>query len=374
MPVTELDALTNNGDSAPPATFAVSAGSNRRAFVAVANGSGFDASPATAATLGGQSMDVVATADDPASTWDVAVTLFALNESQIAAMSGSDLSITGVAEDDRSVVWLWSVEGARQDSIGTVATDTVSAASGSVSLSRAGDSRTYAFSAHDAAGTVTTANPSTVTGSNTNYTMVGGGQADTENVSDFTFSVSPETSRQWATVLVNIEPADTTPEIRKSSTFDIETTLSGTVTSATLNGNAITVDSQTGTTVTLTDSDGSITTSGEYDLVLTDDSADPDETIVVQVNVVGVAPSSNPLQKDGAALASLSNVQIRIANGANLNGVQRYYTAIGTTDASGNLGNIDLSDTAADVDDSVLLQILTAAGDSITAPEIVELI
>ena len=164
------------------------------------------------------------------------------------------------------------------------------------------------------------------------------------------------------------------PTFRKSGTFTVETTLSGTVTSATLNGQAITVDSHVGTTVTLTDSDGSITTSGEYDLVLTDDSADPDETITVQVNVYGVTPSDNPVQKDGAALASLTGVEIRISAGATLAGSQLFYTATATTDASGNLGNIDLSATAAADTDPVLLSIRTAAGDSIIAAETVELI
>ncbi|MDX1560678.1 MAG: hypothetical protein R3193_17360, partial [Marinobacter sp.] len=150
-----------------------------------------------------------------------------------------------------------------------------------------------------------------------------------------------------------------TPTVRKGSQFDVETTLSGTVTAATLNGNAITVDSQAGTTVTLTDSGSAVTTSGEYNLVLTDDSADPDETIVVQVNVYGVAPSNNPLQKDGSALASLTGVQLRVTAGANLNGSELYYSGTGTTDASGNLGNIDLSSTAAADTDPVLLHMRT---------------
>ena len=164
------------------------------------------------------------------------------------------------------------------------------------------------------------------------------------------------------------------PTLRKGSQFTAETTLSGTVTAATLNGQAITVDSQVGTTVTLTDSDGSITTSGEYPLVLTDDSADPDETITVQVNVYGVAPANNPVQKDGAALASLTNVELRVSSGATLAGSQLYYSGTGTTDASGNLGNIDLSSTAAADTDPVLLSIRTAAGDSIITAETVGLI
>lgn len=166
----------------------------------------------------------------------------------------------------------------------------------------------------------------------------------------------------------------TLPTLRKSSTFDIETELSGTVTDATLDGNAITVDSQDGTTVTLTDSDGSITTSGEYDLVLTDDSADPDETITVQVDVYGVVPSDNPWQKDGSALTDLTDVQYRVVAGADLNGNELFYTATGATDASGNIPTFDVSDSAAEVDDTVHIVGLTANGESIVATETVELI
>ena len=199
--------------------------------------------------------------------------------------------------------------------------------------------------------------------------------AEDTSVGSETVGFTPSASQPaYVHVAILIGGAPSIPSFRKTGTFTVETTLSGTVISATLNGQAITVDSQAGTTVTLTDSDGSITTSGEYALVLTDDSADPDETITVQVNVYGVAPSNNPLQKDGAALASLTGVEIRISAGATLEGSQLFYTATATTDASGNLGNIDLSATAAADTDPVLLSIRTAAGDSIIAAETVELI
>ncbi|WP_372986946.1 hypothetical protein [Marinobacter sp.] len=162
-------------------------------------------------------------------------------------------------------------------------------------------------------------------------------------------------------------------EIRKSSTFDIETTL-GTITTATLNGvNVFDHISQAGTTVSFAGAaTDEITTSGEYDLVLGDGTGT--ETITVQVNVVGVAPSNNPLQKDGSALASLSNVEVRVTDGENINGAELYYSGTATTDASGNLGNIDLSSTAAADADPVLLHLRTAAGDSIIASETVGLI
>ena len=187
------------------------------------------------------------------------------------------------------------------------------------------------------------------------------------------FSAATESSSYTATFAIPVA-VSTTPTLRKGTQFTVETTLSGNITGATLAGQAITVDSKVGATVTLTDSDGTITTSGEYPLVLTDDSVDPDETIVVQVNVVGVAPANNPMRKDGAALANLTDVEVRISAGATLAGTQLFYTGTATTDANGNLGNIDLSDTAADPDDVVLLKIRTAAGDSIIAAETVGLI
>ena len=172
--------------------------------------------------------------------------------------------------------------------------------------------------------------------------------------------------------LAPVATTTSTPTLRKTGqqTFTKPAGI-GTITGATLNGETITLDSQDAETFTVTDSDGSITTSGEYDLVATGDTV---ETITVQVNVVGVTPANNPLQKDGAPLANLTNVEVRISAGATLAGTQLFYTGTATTDASGNLGNIDLSDTAADPDDVVLLKIRTAAGDSIIAAETVELI
>jgi len=187
-------------------------------------------------------------------------------------------------------------------------------------------------------------------------------------VSSSGFSVTPY-SAAWA----SFTEAAVVPTLRKGSQFTVEETLAGTVTSATLNGNAITVDSHVGTTVTLTDTGSGITTSGEYPLVLTDDTA-ATETITVQVNVYGVAPSNNPLQKDGAALASLTGVQVRITDGENINGTELYYSGTATTDASGNLASIDLSSTAVVDADPVLLHMRTAAGDSIIASETVGLI
>ncbi|MDX1558669.1 MAG: hypothetical protein R3193_07175 [Marinobacter sp.] len=184
----------------------------------------------------------------------------------------------------------------------------------------------------------------------------------------------------WVSIGTGVDTADNldnptvTPQTRKSSTFDIETTL-GTITTATLNSVNVFdhVTGQVGTTVSFAGAaTDEITTSGEYDLVLGDGVGT--ETITVQVNVYGVAPSNNPLQKDGSALASLTGVQIRVTDGANINGTELYYSGTATTDASGNLGNIDLSATAAADTDPVLLHMRTSAGDSIIASETVGLI
>lgn len=198
-----------------------------------------------------------------------------------------------------------------------------------------------------------------------------GSKINSDNADEVVISnTSTNADQTW--VGIRLAGSASTPALRKTGqqTFDKPAGI-GTITGVTLNGETITLDSQDAETFTVTDSDGSITTSGEYDLVATGDTV---ETITVQVNVVGVAPANNPLQKDGAPLANLTDVEVRISAGATLAGTQLFYTGTATTDASGNLGNIDLSDTAADPDDVVLLKIRTAAGDSIIAAETVELI
>lgn len=162
-----------------------------------------------------------------------------------------------------------------------------------------------------------------------------------------------------------------TPVVRKSSQFTVETTLSGTITAATLNGNAITVDSQVGTTVTLTDSGSGITTSGEYNLVLTNDAATPEnETIVVQVNVVGLP--SNTARKDGGLLVSLSDLTLDAVNVSGT--VVKQLTGI-TTDASGIISPVDLSDISEAVGDTLKVSLHSAASDvGVTFEQALELI
>jgi hypothetical protein len=161
---------------------------------------------------------------------------------------------------------------------------------------------------------------------------------------------------------------------RKGSTFTATHTL-GTITTATLNAVNVFdhVSSQAAGAISFT---GAVTdertTSGVVNLVLGDGAATQTQT--VQVNVFGVVPSNNPAQKDGSALASLTGVQIRITAGANLNGTQVYYSGTETTNASGNFSTLDVSTSAAVAADPVRMQVLTAAGDSITSAETVELI
>jgi hypothetical protein len=174
---------------------------------------------------------------------------------------------------------------------------------------------------------------------------------------------------------IAFNPAPTGPDYtqRKGSTFTATHTLGTVPNSATINGLAVTLSNATTTTVDVT-VDAAITTSGEYNLVIADSVAVTTQTQTVQVNVFGVVPSNNPAQKDGAALASLTGIQIRVTAGANLNGTQVYYSGTQTTDASGNFSALDVSSSAAVAADPVRMQVLTAAGDSITSAETVGLI
>ncbi len=169
-------------------------------------------------------------------------------------------------------------------------------------------------------------------------------------------------------------PTTTDYTLRKGSTFDVTHGLS-TITTATLNAINVFdhVSSQAAGTVSFTGAvTDEITSSGEVALVLGDGATT--ETYVVQVNVYGVVPSNNPLQKDGAILANLTNVQVRITDGLSLNGAQIHYSATKPTDASGNFNPIDVSESSAVANDSVLMHVLTGDSDSIISPEIVGLI
>ena len=134
------------------------------------------------------------------------------------------------------------------------------------------------------------------------------------------------------------EVADADYTIRKGSTaVPITHTLTAAgITGATLNGAAVTLGAQSGQTVDISFTD-TITTSGEYPLVLTD-SAAATQTLTVQYNVYGLLSST--LKKDGVALGGLTGMDLIVMTGGGLprtfleqlNGI--------TTDASGNTGNI----------------------------------
>jgi len=134
--------------------------------------------------------------------------------------------------------------------------------------------------------------------------------------------------------------------IRKGSTATITHTLTADgITTATLNGQAVTIGTQSGQDADIDLDETAITTSGEYDLVL-GDGVDT-ETFTVQYNVIGL--TTNTIQKDGASIGAQSDVEMHIldATGAtvlgNLTGL--------TTDAAGITGQTIVP--AGAVDDSV---------------------
>lgn len=211
MATTELDAPATTSN-AMPTDFAVSAGSNRRAFLAVIHSHGSNAAPATTATMGGQSMNVLDTVDDDASTFDVCVTIFELLEAGIAAMSGTAVSVSGGTYNNRAAIY-FSVQGATQTAI-TPAKETKTGTSGSVSLARVADSYTFGLTVQDFSGTAFSglANPSgaaefTVS----NADMAYGNGTDSSQTVAFTWTHS--TSRNNCTIVFNIAPAATNPTI-----------------------------------------------------------------------------------------------------------------------------------------------------------------
>ncbi|BES72175.1 hypothetical protein RE428_31930 [Marinobacter nanhaiticus D15-8W] len=82
-------------------------------------------------------------------------------------------------------------------------------------------------------------------------------------------------------------------------------------------------------------------------------------------------PSYN-LNKDGADQASKSGIQVRVVAGTALNGTQLYYSNSVTTDANGDTSPIDLSSSAAAVNDTVTVTILTGDGYGIPFTDTVE--
>jgi hypothetical protein len=151
---------------------------------------------------------------------------------------------------------------------------------------------------------------------------------------------------------------------RKNSSFNVTHGL-GTITTATLNAAAITINTTGAGTVNLTDTSG-IATSGEYNLVLGDGAAT--ETYTVQLNVIGLPAYT--LNKDGAALGALTGIKAVVTATAELNGTE-LYSANNLTATAGVMDSGIYPDTGA-VADVVTVSILTSSGDGITFSDALE--
>jgi hypothetical protein len=339
-----LDAIAETA-GALPTSMSVSAGSNRIVFLAALVADGVEASPTTAATLGGQSMTKLGEASNAA---DVATTLWMLNEAGIQAMAGTTLTVA----DDSSFkgAFLWSIQDADQTITDTNSLVDTYSLSGSLSLARVADGLTFAVSSHDfSEGNLTFTNPpKTNSFVTTNLAGSIGYEASTAETVDWTWSAN--TQRDNAAVIFNVGPATAVSEpdytVRKNATgVEITHTLTADgITSQTLGGEAVTRVSQSGQVVTLDFDESAILTSGETNLVL-GDGVDT-QTFTVQYNVIGLP--SNTLLKDGAALASLTDVKLTVLDASGT----RLDRQIGlTTDASGLTGVIPVA--AGVVDDAV---------------------
>ena len=169
--------------------------------------------------------------------------------------------------------------------------------------------------------------------------------AETEDPGPFT-SLTGGNSGTFTLAIPTVAAA-TGPDYtaRKGSTETITHALTADgITTATLNGETVTIGTQSGQDADIALDETAITTSGEYDLVL-GDGVDT-ETFTVQYNVVGLP--SNTLLKDGAVLASLTDVKLTVldASGTRLD----RQTGL-TTDASGLTGVTPVA--AGAVDDPV---------------------
>lgn len=188
-----------------PTDFTISAGIARRAFVLVLHAHSSNASPATSASLGGQPMTVLTTVDDETNTFDVCLTAFTLNETQIAAMSGTSLVITGGTYGQRSVLY-WSVEGADQNVV-DFASAATTGTSGSVALTRGANSYTLGVTFQDFGGSGFSglAEPAELDEQSTTNTDIAYGHGtDTSRTANFVWTHS--TSRNNVTLVLNVPP------------------------------------------------------------------------------------------------------------------------------------------------------------------------
>lgn len=313
MSVTILDAITAATVDTVP-TFTVSAGSNRRAFVLAVHTHGSNSAPATAMTLGGQTMSVVSTVDDDSNAFDVSMTLFVLNESGIAAMSGSTITPTGGTYNNRQY-FTWSVQDADQGTL-TPATAATSGTSGSVSLARVADSYTVAFTVQDYTGSAAftgLADPSEAAEVTlTNGDIAYGYGADTARTASFTWTHS--TARNNVTLALNIPPAASTP------------TISGTSDDTPTNGSSLTINgsnfgSSQGTGGVTADGTGWTETSWSATAI----------AVTVALNEERYGTNVSLVVVDGNGISSNGyNVQIQPASGV------AYVNLSGTLASTGN--------------------------------------
>jgi len=226
-----------------PTTQTISAGSDRRAFVAVFLSHFSEAVGHTSVDNGDQSMTLLVEAELAAS--DVCVQIWELKETAAAARVGTGLTFNGGTFTAQSYV-TFSIQDADQ-STETTNSESVNAGSGTLSLVRATDSFTFAASLFDSpSDPMVLTNPADVG----DFLMVNGSvgygnQADTSNTSDVTWSHGG--ARDNAIVGFNfavsaasatVTQADTTPEDGVLQSFTT-TGLTGTITAASLGGKDI---------------------------------------------------------------------------------------------------------------------------------------
>lgn len=199
------------GTSAFPTNFAPSAGRNRIAYLAVLAGHGSNASPATACTISGQSLSVLATVDDDANSSDVALVVFYALESVIAAAVSSDaacpVSITGGTSGSYACIY-WSVQDAYQGAPAYTGLATSTAnTTNSLSLARVADSVTVGISLHDigANGFTSLADPANDAEDYVaNGNFIYGSETDTARTASMVWVAG--TSRQNVSIVINTAP------------------------------------------------------------------------------------------------------------------------------------------------------------------------
>jgi len=174
-------------------------------------------------------------------------------------------------------------------------------------------------------------------------------QAAAETVGLRWFNVASTGAVNGYAVVIAATAAPVGPDYtqRKGSTFDAAHGL-GTITTATLGGNAIQINTTGAGTVNLTDTSG-ITTSGEYPLVLGDGTGT--ETYTVQLNVVGVETLN--LNQDGTDIANVSDLSVRLTKGAGTGGDLIDSVLTGQSTTAGNLGPVYVSDETVSPDDVI---------------------